>query len=61
MITIFYVEDNIHKKESFNVPDDEYLSVIKVLKDRGYKWYTVDKGLSYYDPNQLTLDFGEMQ
>lgn len=61
MITIHYVEDNTHKKQNFNVDADEYLAVVKLLKEYDYNWYTVDKGAQTYDPNQLVLDFGEIQ
>lgn len=61
MITIYYVENNQQKKRTFDIPNDEYLAIMKLLKEYDYKWYTVDKGLSYYNPDQLTLDFGEIQ
>lgn len=61
MITIHYLEGVQHKKQSFNVSADEYMAVMKLLREHKYNWYTVDKGSKEYDPNQLTLDFGEIQ
>ena len=61
MITIHYVENHQHKKKNFNVDTSEYLSVVKLLKEKNYNWYTVDKGQPKYNPDQLTLDFGEIQ
>jgi hypothetical protein len=56
MITLFYLDKNGNQqKEMFNVPPEEFIKVEKVLKAQGYKWYTVDKGVKTYDPNQLSL------
>ena len=61
MITIHYVEDNQHKKQSFNVPPEDFIAVTDLLKKHKYNWYTVDQGQNNYNPDQLTLDFGEIK
>lgn len=60
MITLFYLENNQKKKMNFDVPPEDYLSVVKLLKERDYNWYTVDKGSTDFNPHQLTLEFGEL-
>lgn len=61
MLTLYYIENGVQKKERFDIPPEEFLSVENVLKEQGYKWYTYEPPERNYDPNQLTLDFGEIK
>lgn len=61
MITLFYLENGVRKQERFNVPREDFIKVENLLKEQGYKWYVVDNGTRNYNPDQLTLDFGEVR
>lgn len=61
MITVYYMDGFNKMRKSFNVPPEDTLAVERELKDKGYNWYVVDRGTSTYNPEQMTLDFGEIK